>query len=164
MLLRNRDHRFRGHEREGLLRFQTSAKILNKPLDSAALGSVLFLLLIFILLSSQYVFVPGVEVRLPETKELQVTTPSGPSIAVAIDRGGRFFYDNATVTSSTLRERLMVAVRQAQSPLTLVLMADREASYEKVLEAASIARLAGISRTIMATRQQGLFQGSPVKK
>ncbi len=138
------------------MRFQPTVKIMRGPIDAVPLAAVLFLLLMFVLLSSQYVFVPGVAIRLPEEAgggggSVPATT-TGPTVAVAVDAAGRIYFDNQAVSDKTLEAQLAVAVKSSTLPLTLVVMADRAAKYETVARLGSLAKKAGIKQALFAIR------------
>jgi biopolymer transport protein ExbD len=123
--------------------------------DAAPFASVFFLFLIFLLLNSALVFTPGVHVslELPEAGNLPGAT--GPTVAVAVDRAGHFYFENQVIDVSVLQSRLRGAVQKftkAGEPVTLVIQADKAVAYEVVVKLAEMARAAGIKEVVQATR------------
>jgi biopolymer transport protein ExbD len=111
---------------------------------------VLFLLLIFLLLQSTLVYTPGVPIHLPETGELPGA--ANPTVTVAADQAGQLYYRQQVVTEAELREQLTRKVRETPQPLTLVLMADKDLSNERLVRLFDLARETGIQQAVLATR------------
>ncbi len=131
------------------MKFPRNARIFRGQLDMAPYAGVFFLLLIFLLLGS-LVYTPGVHIELPIADDLPGTDK--PTIAVAMDSGGRLYFRNQLVDESQLGERLREAAREAGEPLTLVVQADKGASYELLMRLTLLARReAGITQAWLAT-------------
>ncbi len=123
--------------------------------------SVLFLLLMFVLLSSQYVFVPGVPIHLPEVAGIEQIGVRGPTVAVVVDYASRVYFDNQVVQVKALGAKLTQIAKTSKEPMTLVVLADRGAKYEDLLKLAQIAREAGMKDTVWATHDRPPLQSTP---
>ena len=132
------------------MRFPRNTKIFRGQLDAAPYAGVLFLLVIFLVLGSNFVFVPGIPVHLPAAAELPGTTR--PTIAVVVDPAGQFYFDNQVTDEAQLAVRLRQAVERAREPLTLVVQADEQVPYRVLARLWVIARSAGLQDLIQATR------------
>jgi len=77
-------------------------------LDAAPFLGVFFLLIIFLLLNSTFVFTPGVPISLPEGVNLP--GPDKATAAVAVDEGGHYYFENQLCGEDHLRQRLQDAV------------------------------------------------------
>ena len=115
----------------------------------APLAGVLFLLVIFVLLST-LVYTPGVTIELPAADNLPGT--DNPTLTVAIASSGQYFYENQLITAEDLKERLRSAVDHFGTNLTLVLLADKAVTVEVSTQIGLLAREAGIKEMISATR------------
>jgi biopolymer transport protein ExbD len=133
------------------MKFPPKIKIFRGHLDAAPFISVLMLLLLFLLFQSQLVFVPGVPIRLPEAPPLP--GPETPTLVVAVDERGRFFFANQLCDEADLREKLRFAASAKPRP-TLVVQADRSVTYETVVRLGLLARDAGLKEVLWATRPQ----------
>ena len=131
------------------MRFPRNAKIFRGQLDAAPLVGVFFLLVIFLLLAS-LVYTPGIPIQLPASQNTIVVT--GPTIAVAINAAGQFFFENQMIGEPQLKAKLAVAATQSRSPLTLVVMADKGVQYEVVVHLAELAEQAGIKQAFLEQR------------
>jgi biopolymer transport protein ExbD len=132
------------------MKFARNARIFRGRLDATPIASVFFLLAIFILLGS-LLYTPGIRVgvELPRADDLPGT--DRPTLSVAMDKDGRYYFDNQQVGEQELTNRLHAAAQQSSEPLTLVIHADKQAAYEKVICLAMLARDAGIPDTLLAT-------------
>lgn len=132
------------------MRFPRQTKIFRGQLDVAPFAGVFFLLIIFVLLQSSMVFPPGVPIELPQSGNLPGT--DDPTVVVAVDATGQLYFDNQIVTSESLETGLRRSVNRASGNLTLILKADKEVSYGRMIEISLIAESAGISQVLLATR------------
>jgi biopolymer transport protein ExbD len=130
------------------MKFARNARIFRGQLDAAPFAAVFFLLAIFLMLST-LLYTPGVALQLPVADHLPGTDK--PSVAVAIDRGGQFYFENQLVTEDQLTNRLRQAASAAGEPLTLVVHADKAVSTEMLVHLTMLARGAGITNGILAT-------------
>ena len=142
------------------MRFQRNAKIFRGRLDAAPLAGVFFLLLIFILLAA-LVYTPGIPIqisgrsakgaiRLPAAKYFVGTT--NPTVVVAINFAGQFFFENQIIAEPQLKTRLATAASHASSPLTLVVLADKDVAYDTVVRVTQLAEDAGITNALLQQR------------
>jgi biopolymer transport protein ExbD len=130
------------------MKFPRSARIFKGQLDAAPLATVFLLLGIFLLLASM-VYTPGVRLDLPPANDLPGTDK--PSIAVAIDANGRLYFENQVVEELELRGKLVRAVTNSLQPLTLVVQADKNVTYDRLMKLTLLARDSGISSAWLAT-------------
>jgi biopolymer transport protein ExbD len=130
------------------MRFPVSVKPFRGQLDVAAFAGVLMLIVVFLLLT-RLVYTPGVRLQLPVASGLPGT--DRPTVEVAVDEFGRYYYQNQFITGTNLLVSLRVAVTNAAKPLTLVVQADKRASYEILIRLTMLAREAGINDALLAT-------------
>jgi biopolymer transport protein ExbD len=130
------------------MRFPVSVKPFRGQLDVAAFAGVLLLLGLFVLLLS-LVYTPGVRLDLPVAHDLPGT--DRPSVAVAVDSNGRYYFQNQLLAEADLKTRLRTAATNAAEPLTLVVQADKATRYEVLIRLTLLAREAGINEALLAT-------------
>ena len=123
------------------MKFPRNARIFRGQLDAAPFVAVFFLLIMFVMLGS-LVHTPGVRIKLPVSEGFP--GPGGPTVAVAVDAAGRFYFRSRHVSERELTAELRAASSNAPAPLTLVVLADAAATSESWMELAAIAREAGI--------------------
>jgi len=131
------------------MKFPRNARIFKGRLDVAPFAAVFFLLVILLMLAS-LLYTPGVRLELPMAGDLPGTDQ--PTVSVAIDAFGRYYYQNQLISKGQLSNSLSRVVAAAPGPLTLVLQADKAASMEMVVGLTELARGAGITNGLLATR------------
>jgi biopolymer transport protein ExbD len=130
------------------MKFPRNARIFRGQLDAAPFAAVFFLLVIFIMLGS-LMSTPGVRLELPLADDLPGT--DRPTVPVAIDSGGRYYYDNQLVQEKQLFNSLRQVVIGSIQPPTMVVYADRAVSTEMLVRLGMLARSAGITNGLLAT-------------
>ena len=130
------------------MKFPRNARVFRGQFDVAPFASVFFLLLIFVQLGSM-VYIPGVRLQVPRTKELPGV--EGPTVAVAVDAAGQFYFQNQAIRPADLKARLQAAVKATRQPLTLVVQADKAVTEEMVIRLVMLADDAGITNALHAT-------------
>jgi biopolymer transport protein ExbD len=131
------------------MKFPRSARIFRGHLDVAPFASVFLLLVIFVLLGS-LLYTPGMRIELKglqlpmATNELSGTDQ--PTIAVAVDADGRFYFENQAVTNAdVLRASLKAAVKKNLPQSSVLLIeADKRVAYDHLLRLRLLASEAGI--------------------
>ena len=130
------------------MKFPRNARLLRSPFDVAPFAVVFFLLVIFLMLAT-LLPIPGLSLRLPIAGDLPGTDK--PTVAVAIDAGGRLFFANQIVTENELKSHLHDAAKKSREPLTLVIQADKAVTYDQLVHLTLLARDAGIHDVLLAT-------------
>lgn len=120
----------------------------------ASMTDVIFLLLVFFMVTSTYVFPTAIEVNLPEGVE---QTPEKPSTRVFIDSEGSYFvsFDNAELQpvnpDSLVMELNAYAIANPESNPAVAVYADTEVAYGKVVEVLNMGAANSI-KMVLATR------------
>ena len=130
------------------MRFPRNARMLRSQLDVAPFAGVFFLLLMFLILGA-LLPTPGLELSLPAADDLPGT--GKPSVAVAIDAAGQFYFANQMVSETELESCLRAAKENSAEPLTLIVQADKAVPYGQFFHLALLARRAGIQDAQLAT-------------
>lgn len=126
------------------MKFPRNAKIFRSHLDATPFAGVFFCLLIFILLGT-LVYTPGVHITLPSSSSA-LPGVDGPTLAVAVDSNGQFYFENQLIQGVNLQNRLKAEAARQKEPLTLVVLADGKATEEQVNRLYDIAANAGIKQ------------------
>lgn len=130
------------------MKFPRNARIFRGQLDAAPFAAVFFLLVLFLMLGS-LMYTPGVRLTLPLSDDLPGTDKL--TVAVAIDAGGRYYYENQLVGEKQLGTLLNQAASNSPEPLTLVVYADKAVSTEMLVHTSLLARSNGITNGLLAT-------------
>jgi biopolymer transport protein ExbD len=121
----------------GKVKIKTKLKPFTGKPDLTPLVDVLFLLLIFFMLSSSFVQVSGIKVELPE---ISYNSNLGiEKYVVTIDKNGRVFFNDSPVERwNTLKEELSRLGSRTESG-TIILRADSKTDFGTVARIMSLA-------------------------
>jgi biopolymer transport protein ExbD len=114
---------------------------------------VVFLLLIFFMISTTFVESPGISIKLPESSSQIVDKPP-EEIKVYLSREGEIHLDKERISLEEFRRRLTGYGEKAHA-LTFLLLADEEARHGRVVELMDAAREAGFGKLAIATESPG---------
>ncbi len=118
-------------------------------INITSLIDVLFLLLIFFIVSSTFLEQAGMKLDLPPAKSFAVEEQK--ELIVHISPRGELFLGEAPVSLDSLRAHL--EAKMAEDPeRPLVLRADKEATHGRVVEVMDVAKQAGVRKIVIATR------------
>jgi biopolymer transport protein ExbD len=139
------------------MKFPRNARISRGQMDATPFAGMFFCLLIFILLAS-LVYTPGVQIQLP-TSMAALPGIGGPTLAVALDANGQYYFQNAVIFETNLQARLREEVARQNEPLTLVVQADKAATVEQLNHLRDLAAAAGV-RQIFQQILPGIYEGA----
>jgi len=115
------------------------SKRKNLPLSSAAMVDIVFLLLIFFLLSSSFQN-PAIQLALPEARNEIV--PEKQRITVSMDREGRLFINLDEISLDMFPERLKLLMDQLHT-YEVIFRGDKSIRYDQLMKIMTLARQAG---------------------
>ncbi|MFH1868769.1 MAG: biopolymer transporter ExbD [Candidatus Omnitrophota bacterium] len=132
------------------MRFKKHLKLERtlRTIDIAPLIDVVFLLLIFFMLTSSFIFQPGIKVNLPRAITSDMLSEENTIITVTAE--SLVYYNRNLVTIKELTSTLKSI---ASSHRPVLIKADRKASLGRIVEVWDICRQEGISRVNIATTQ-----------
>ena len=116
------------------------------------LVDIVFILLIFFLITSTFVQNPGIEVELPKASAASTDVQSD-NIIMAITKDGLVIHEGKIMSAEELRERL-TQHRKNKPEQLVVIQADSTAHHGKVVEVMDIAQGVGFHRLAIATDEQ----------
>lgn len=130
-------------------RLKRRTEIKKGQLDIAPLIDIVFQLLIFFMLTSNFVFQPGIRVELPRAVTSEVI--SSENIVVTVTGQDLLFLNEKPITVNELISKLKEGARDKKS---LLLKADTSASLGRVVEIWDLCRDLGIPQINIATNQK----------
>jgi biopolymer transport protein ExbD len=115
-----------------------------------SLADIIFLLLIFFLLSSTFILQTGIKVHLPQTTVGEPTAEKALVISVA--RDGSVYLNEDLVS----RAELVARIRQmlVSRDQIVIIRADRSLALDRVVEVMDVAKSSGASRFLIATETE----------
>ncbi len=132
--------------------FGMSRRKRRPTINITSLIDVIFLLLIFFMVSSTFREHVGIDVALPEAETTDVQEMATHEIVVT--EAGDFYFGQQKVDEAALRDAI-ASLLKAEPEATLVLRADENADFGKAVRAIDIARSVGGTRLIIPTRELG---------
>ncbi len=120
------------------------------------LVDTMLILLIFVLLSSAFVFQPGLRVRLPEAASKD--EESKQEIVLVLTRDNRLYLNDDLVQTAELGPRLRERLR-GRNEVVVIIKADTEVMHGRVVEVMDIAKSAGAVRLAIATEPKTTSSG-----
>ena len=141
------------------MRFPRNARVTKGSLEIAPWVTVMLLLVMFVMLGS-LLYTPGVHVQLPLAADLPGTDK--PTVTVAMDSSGRLFFQNQIIGETQFQNQISNSVAKFAEKPTLVVQADKGATYENIIHLLELARAAGIDNVLWATLP-GPFVKTPAK-
>jgi len=114
---------------------------------------VVFLLLIFFMISTTFIEAPGIDVDLPQSTS-QTTSREPKELRVYVDRQGGVTVADRRVAIDDLEQVLKEQRGSGPSP-TFMLLADRQVQHGLVVRIMDAAQAAGYSRLAIGTEPLG---------
>ncbi len=129
-------------------------QLLNKKrrkiiINITSLIDVLFLLLIFLMISSSFVEQPGMKLELPESKS--ASAESMKELVLEINQDGTIYLGETAIPLDSLEYKFKSLVPSLENR-TLILRADKESRHGTVVTVMDKAKISGIEKIIIATK------------
>lgn len=122
---------------------------VNAEFNMSSLTDIIFLLLIFFMLTSTLVSPNALNLKLPSSSS---KTVAPASISVSIEKGGKFYIGTKKVSKSRLQSELKKKIRaeKNQKDVTLTINAEKGTEIEHVVTIMDLAMKLGVN-AILAT-------------
>ena len=123
----------------------TKRPIVAIPVDIMPLIDVVFLLLLFFMLTSSFVLYPGIKVKLPKAETSKTLSVS--NLVITLTKDHLIYWDEQLITLKELR----VALERAGGNKPVLIRADRHAYVNKLIQLWDLCRDAGYHEVHIAT-------------
>ena len=130
------------------MQFRTKRK-RKVMINITSLIDVLFLLLIFLMVSSTFLEQPGIKLELPHAQSAVVLEQK--EYTLFVDKAGKVFLNNAEVLSGDLETKLKEVLPKMKDG-SLVLKADQDISHGFVVKIMDIVKKSGVKKLIIGTK------------
>lgn len=130
------------------MKFKRKVFLEKGCLDIAPLIDVVFLLLIFFMLTSSFIFQPGIRVNLPKAITSEVLHKE--LLVVTVTDDNETFVNERPVSGDELVSRIILAAKEEQP---LLIKADKKSSMGKIVEIWDICRQMDVKQVNIATTQ-----------
>lgn len=121
---------------------------IQAPLTS--LIDIVFMLLIYFLLTTNFIIDEGIKIKLPQAKAAAPQTQK--EITVYVDQEGRAYLANSEISLDKLFKELKQQIGIERDKL-VVIKADRAVILNKVVSVMDLAKAAGAGRLCLATEK-----------
>ena len=108
---------------------------VDPTFNMSSMTDIVFLLLIFFMLTSTLVTVSAIDVLLPKAGG---KTENSKSVAVTITNKSQFYIDKTKISSSNLESEILKSVG-ADKKKTIVIRGDKDVPYKNVMKVIDIA-------------------------
>jgi biopolymer transport protein ExbD len=140
--------------------FKSQCQIAKGHIDPAPLVDIVFLLLIFLVLSSPFVLQPGI--GLVELESIpQPPVGSLQELVVTVNRDDQVFFQSKLIRLTDLPQELHAALKTSRNR-ELIIKADKQVSHGTVQRIISMAMEAGITAINLAARPSPPAPVAPV--
>lgn len=139
------------------MKFRRDSSAKNIEVNLTPLIDVVFLLLIFFMVSTTFDKQAQIQIKLPEADSSEMIEKEPTSIAVGVDEGGNYFVNEEELLKSdkdTLR-KMILKVSEGKTDLPVIISADGKAPHQSVITVLDVASQLGMSQMTFATRQTG---------
>ncbi len=131
------------------MRFQNRSRD-DVQLDMTPLVDVVFLLLIFFMLSTSLSVNPGIKIDLPKSSAEQIKKKK-TTLRVAVEAGGRIYLEGKKLSLPQLREKFQTVGKDHGDDTLVVIEADKKVYHGLVVKVMDAAKSAGLNKLAIAT-------------
>lgn len=128
------------------MKFKRRVQIEKGMIDLTPLVNVFFLLLIFFLFTSSFIFQPGIKVNLPRAVTSEVIQED--ATVMTITRDDKVYLNDREISPDEIASSLKIL---AKSRTPLLIKADSEASLGRIVEIWDMCRSEGVMQVNIAT-------------
>ena len=130
------------------MKFKRRLKIEKGMVDLTPLVNVFFLLFIFFLFTSSFIFQPGIKVNLPKAVTSEVIQQD--SVVMTITKDDKVYLNEREISQDEIASNLKLLAK-ARAPL--LIKADGKASLGRVVEIWDMCRNEGVLQVNIATNR-----------
>ncbi len=124
----------------------------DPKVDLTPMVDVVFLLLIFFMISTTFIETPGISIKLPQSSsDMVAKTPE--EVKIYLSREGEIIYKDETLSTEQLSS-LLLSYRGNAASMTFLLLADRDSRHGKVVQVMDLAREAGFGKLAIGTEKE----------
>ncbi len=127
--------------------FKRDRKTRKATLSLAPMLDMIFILLIFFVVSTTFSKFPGVQINRPDATQSDQLPPN--NILVGITKEGRYFIYNTEYFKDTLKEKLQIKY-ETNPNLAVLIMADEESAIKHSVTVMDICKQVGIEQVAIA--------------
>jgi biopolymer transport protein ExbD len=145
------------------MNFRKDAERKEVEVNLTPLIDVVFLLLIFFMVSTTFDKQAQIEIKLPEAESAEVVDKDSEIIAIGVNAEGNFYVNDEELLKSDAEtlKRMLIKVANNKTDLPVVISADGKAPHQSVITVLDVASQLGMTQMTFATRQSDNAAGNP---
>ncbi len=132
-----------------IMKFKRHYQTTTGKLEIAPMIDVVFLLMVYFMLTSSFIMQPGIKIELPEAKTTQLMEKK--EFVVSLTKDGSIFYQEKSVSLAELQKILEEEAKKFPENI-LIIRGDYKTLHGKVVEVMDIAKLCGVKELAIATQ------------
>lgn len=121
-------------------------------INITSLIDVMFILLIFFMVSSSFVEQPGMKLELPTIQSKEITRVE--NLVIFVSKEEEIFLGDKRVPIENLGPEIAIRIPNIQEK-TLILKADQDAPHGLIVKVMDIAKRNGLTKIVIGTRIEG---------
>ncbi|HLP49041.1 MAG TPA: biopolymer transporter ExbD [Candidatus Kapabacteria bacterium] len=129
----------------------TTRKRRKVLINITSLIDVMFMLLVFLMISSTFLDQPGIKLELPSAQSSVVVEQK--DYVLFVDKAGKMFLNNNGIALDNLEAGIKDALPNMKDS-ALILKADQDVSHGAVVKIMDIVRKSGVKKLIIGTKSQ----------
>lgn len=130
------------------MKFKRRAKLEKGMLDLTPMVNIFFLLFVFFLFTSSFIFQPGISVNLPKAVTSEVIQQD--NLVLTITKDNRLYLEDKQISEEELISRLKILNKEKMG---LLIRADSRAPLGRIVQIWDACRREGVSQINIATNQ-----------
>ena len=130
------------------MKFKRRLKIEKGMLDLTPMINIFFLLFVFFLFTSSFIFQPGISVSLPKAVTSEVVQQD--NVVLTITKDNKMYLEDREISQDELVLRLKVLTKEKMG---LLIKADYRAPLGRIVQIWDTCRREGVSQINIATNQ-----------
>jgi biopolymer transport protein ExbD len=130
------------------MKFKRRAKLEKGMLDLTPMVNIFFLLFVFFLFTSSFIFQPGIKVSLPKAVTSDVVQQD--NVVLTVTREDKIYLEDKEITQAELDSRLSALNKDRMG---LLIKADSRAPLGRIVQIWDACRREGVSQVNIATNQ-----------
>lgn len=130
------------------MKFKRRLKTEKGLLDLTPLINVFFLLFIFFLFTSSFIFQPGIKVNLPKAVTSEVIQQE--NVVIIITKDDKVYLNDREISQDELASKLRLMAKES---VPLLIKADSRASLGRIVGMWDMCRKEGVSQVNIATNE-----------
>lgn len=130
------------------MKFKRRIKLEKGILDLTPMVNIFFLLFVFFLFTSSFIFQPGIRVSLPKAVTSDVVQED--NLVLTITKDDKMYLEDKEISHADLVSRLKILSKEKMG---LLIKADSRAPLGRIVQIWDICRSEGISQVNIATNQ-----------